>query len=422
MVVVAALGFACAAPASEDIPPVVPEGVDLDGKADGASDEVRRQGRRLFLYGDLADELYDILTDAGLTGLGRGSLSYRYGRYVACVTNGRASACELATRSTDGADGFAATIHGARFRSAASELFGALAVASGVLPASVGVVESGRFVCEKSAYSVWCGFGTATAAGLELVFDGLEPLGPDYVYEGWIITGDGPVTSGRFDAPDPGETLTFEIGDELRASATTFVLTIEPRFGDDPAPASTHMLAGRFEDGAAALTVDHPAALGTDFSAAAGGFILETPSTGGVADDYDQGVWFLDPSAGPGPSLELPELPEGWTYEGWVVTGDGPLSTGRFRSASNADDDGAGPTAGPDGSPPFPGQDFIAPPLSLIGLPVVVSVEPMPDDSPAPFAIKPLVGTAADAGRGGFQSLGNTGRDTLPTGSALLRD
>ena len=49
----------------------------------------------------------------------------------------------------------------------------------------------------------------------------------------------------------------------------------------------------------------------------------------------------------------------------------------------------------------MPGEDFFlnAPvgetfPLDVRGRMVVISVEPVPDDSPAPFAMKPLVGTA----------------------------
>ena len=57
------------------------------------------------------------------------------------------------------------------------------------------------------------------------------------------------------------------------------------------------------------------AALGDDFSAAAGSYILAAPSTPAVAaadDDYFRGIWFLDPTAGPAASLMLPTLPAGW--------------------------------------------------------------------------------------------------------------
>jgi len=51
------------------------------------------------------------------------------------------------------------------------------------------------------------------------------------------------------------------------------------------------------------------------------------------------------------------------------------------------------------GSPPFPGEDFVmnAPaglsfPTDLTGGLAVISIEPQPDNSPNPFALKPLVG------------------------------
>ena len=70
-----------------------------------------------------------------------------------------------------------------------------------------------------------------------------------------------------------------------RLSATAFVLTIEPAQDDDPAPSSVHVLGGNFvvDDAASAvaeLTVGHPAALGDDFSTAAGSYILAASSGG----------------------------------------------------------------------------------------------------------------------------------------------
>ncbi|MCP4251515.1 MAG: hypothetical protein GY778_31140 [bacterium] len=259
---------------------------------------------------------------------------------------------------------------------------------------------------------------------LQVAFEGLESLGDDFVYEGWIIVDDNPVSTGRFDvlADGTADPASFEIGTEDAAAATLFILTIEPAVGDDPAPADTHVLAGALEDGAADLTVGHAAALGDDFTGAEGTYILETPSTADVADDFDQGIWWLDPAAGPGPSLVLPELPAGWEYEGWVVGDDGPISTGRFGAPDTADSDGAGPTAGPDAAPPFPGQDYIDPALSLVGLTAVISVEPEPDDSPAPFAIKPLVDAdVEDLGAGVGQEMVNNAA-TAPTGTVVISD
>jgi hypothetical protein len=62
---------------------------------------------------------------------------------------------------------------------------------------------------------------------------------------------------------------------ESQLEATKYVLTIEPNPDSDPAPAATHVLAGDFADSAeAVLSVGDPAALGNDFTGAAGQFIL----------------------------------------------------------------------------------------------------------------------------------------------------
>ena len=256
---------------------------------------------------------------------------------------------------------------------------------------------------------------------LALTFDGLEPLGEGFVYEGWLIVDDNPVSTGRFHIVEGGlaDPAEFEMPAEQVDAATVFVLTIEPAVGDDPAPADTHVLGGDWDSGAA-LTVGHAAALGDDFATAAGPYILETPSTSDVAEDYAQGIWWLDPAAGPGASLVLPDLPAGWAYEGWVVGDDGPVSTGRFTSTDGADADGVGPTSGPDDGPPFPGQDFIDPAVSIAGFAAVISVEPDPDDSPAPFALKPLVDTdIEDVGAGVLQDMASN-IETFPLGTATV--
>ena len=274
------------------------EGVSPDtlaapaGKADGTQVNVRAAGRYdlLTVRGDAASALFDVYDRAGgLSTLRRNGLEYRYGVYTICVSNGEAAACNLYSRAATLEEaGFLATIHGERFDSASSEVFGALARAQGDSPATLTEVESDGVVCAKSSVDVWCGFTDAQseAPTLELAFADLPALGDDYLYEGWLITADGPVTSGRFvvDADDDGD-HTFTIDQALANASVMFVLTIEPKFGDDPAPSDTHILAGAFEGGQAALTMQHAAALGTDFLNAEGGFILETPTSAAIAAD-----------------------------------------------------------------------------------------------------------------------------------------
>src|SRR5439155_16871676 len=99
------------------------------------------------------------------------------------------------------------------------------------------------------------------------------------------------------------------------------------------------------------LSAAQMAALANDFSSARGSFILAAPS-GPEGTPHRAGIWWLDPGAGSGPSLQLPALSAGWMYEGWVVGPDGPVSTGRFGAPSGTDSDAGGPAAGPGATPP----------------------------------------------------------------------
>ena len=187
----------------------------------------------------------------------------------------------------------------------------------------------------------------------------------------------------------------------------------------------------------ASLTVGHAAALADAFTStsATGEFIVATPTDGdqGASSTNEKsGVWFLNP-VGPAAGLTLATLPAGWTYEGWVVINSTPFSTGTFLSPTGADSNAASPTYSTGGGPPFPGEDFLinAPmgatfPVDLTtagtggGATVVISIEPSPDDSTAPFTLKPLVkqiptGTAV----GALVAMDNMA-SALPTGAATL--
>ena len=56
--------------------------------------------------------------------------------------------------------------------------------------------------------------------------------------------------------------------------------------------------------------------------------------------------------------------------------------------------------------------------MNLLGYAAVISVEPSPDNSPAPFTLKPLVDSdVIDVGAGVLQTMVNTAA-TFPTGTA----
>jgi hypothetical protein len=87
------------------------------------------------------------------------------------------------------------------------------------------------------------------------------------------------------------------------------------------------------------------------------------------------------------------------------------------------------PFSGPMAGPPFPGEDYLenAPtgltfPTDLAGGLAVISIEPEPDDSPAPYTLKPLMGPiAANAVDHETYSMPNMATATFPTGTAVIR-
>lgn len=232
---------------------------------------------------------------------------------------------------------------------------------------------------------------------LELNINGLENLGGNFAYEGWIVVDGNPKTTGTFTVDDKGQMsqTEFSLDAEDLQNASTFVLTIEPSPDNDPAPTDVHIIAGDFNSETASLTIDHGAALNTNFSDMAGDYVLATPTNGMMSDEHS-GIWFLDNSSGsPMASLELSPLPKGWIYEGWAVINGVPVSTGTFSAADMADN--AAPYSGNMAGPPFPGEDFLmnAPnglsfPTNLSGGMAVISVEPVPDNSSGPFLLKPM--------------------------------
>ncbi len=262
-----------------------------------------------------------------------------------------------------------------------------------------------------------------STASLNVKLANLEPLAGGYVYEGWLLNESGPVSAGRFNLEEGKSEISVEISAAALEGATSYVLTIEPPDDEDgPEPSSTHILAGSWDGKSSELTIADPKALGDDFANAAGQFILGVPTASAEQEvAYSQGIWFLDPEEKVS-SLSLPELPEGWVYEGWVAGDDGPISTGRFVDPAGVDDDGGGPAAGDNDAPPFPGQDFVDPATDLLAsdMVAVISIEPQPDDSPAPFAFKPLIGELADAGAEVLQDLEFT--DKVPSGSISLAE
>lgn len=236
---------------------------------------------------------------------------------------------------------------------------------------------------------------TPITSVLTINLEGLEELGDDFVYEGWLIVNGDAVSTGTFSSVVFPQSYTVNTVDlEL---ASNFVLTIEPAVDSDPAPAATKILSGAFSGNSASVSSTEFVG---DFSDSWGKYILATPTD---TDDTNEesGIWFLDNSdaAATVAGFGLPTLAEGWKYEGWVVLNGTPVSTGTFTSVASADDNAAtSPYKGSDNNGPgFPGEDYVTGsaagvdfPTDLKGATIVVSVEPYPDNSTAPFTLKPL--------------------------------
>ena len=255
-------------------------------------------------------------------------------------------------------------------------------------------------ICALGLFTISCNDNddAPTTADLTLNLTGLDELGDDFVYEGWLIVNGSPVSTGVFSSITFPQSFSVAINDlEL---ATKFVLSIEPAVDTDPKPAATKILVGDFSGNTANVSTG----IVGDFSNSTGAYILATPTDGPMTNE-NSGIWFLDLTSGPPVAgLELPELSDGWKYEGWVVIDGKPVTTGTFTNVSATDDDDpySGPMMlpapnGPNGF--FPGEDFLvdAPdglsfPTNIAGGTAVISVEPYPDNNPLPFTLKPLVG------------------------------
>ena len=239
-------------------------------------------------------------------------------------------------------------------------------------------------------------------------------------YEGWLIVGDEKISTGKF---ADGEELSFKFDTPIE-DVDKVVVTIEPSGDLDDVPSGVVVLAGDVTNKTAELTFP------VDLSDAAGSVILATPTNGSNSDETS-GIWFLE-LPGPTVGLDLPELPNGWVYEGWAVYEGTPLTSGRFTEVDEADDfDGY---SGPEAGPAFPGEDFLENAPDGVTFPidladgesaVVISVEPDIDGvdptGDGPAQAKPLL-VLIEEGQADHENI-ELDRDlgSLPSGSATLK-
>ena len=262
-------------------------------------------------------------------------------------------------------------------------------------------------------------------------FTNLPPLGVAVVYEAWVELHDDWVSVGKFIVRTDSSVVSADgfkrYGNVSHAAfekvkdgrdAAAILVTIEP--GADPSPLpSNHRLMYGVVGGQASrreATLSQGGVALPEMRFASGGFTLITP-TDDVNDpknntaNNESGLWFYkpaDPRCGSEAlpactTLNVPELPTGWKYEGWIedtaVTPAKYYAMGKFRAPFGRDEDAASTLTRGKGSlgPPFPGQDFVN---ATLDVPVLklnsgryrafISVELDPDNNPDPFFLKPL--------------------------------
>jgi hypothetical protein len=254
---------------------------------------------------------------------------------------------------------------------------------------------------------------------ITFTLNGVEDVSPAHL-EGWAIFGEEKVSTGKFDI---GDTLSFTLERDLRG-ADLFVITIEAEGDTDAEPSGIVLLSGPLVDGTADL------AFPVDFSDIAGTYILATPTDGADTNELS-GIWFLQLPGPPTAGLSLPDLNEGWVYEGWVVNSGTPLTSGRFSSAEGVDlFDGYSST---EPGPPFPGEDYLENEPAGLTFPIdlsdgaslaVISVEPDLEGSDptgdTPFAVKPLVGSIPLDAADHVNYNMDQNLESVPSGTATL--
>ena len=283
------------------------------------------------------------------------------------------------------------------------------------------------------AFAAFGARAQASEVDVNLTFDNLAPLATDH-YEGWLIVGGSPVSTGKFVVADGGglEDLqgnaisTFRVGNVDLDQTSTFVLSIEPEGDTDSVPAAVKPLAGDLNAARTSATLSPN--LGVSLAGIGGQYILATPSDGADTNE-NSGVWFLDRSGtSPVAGLTLPDLSgTDWVYEGWAVIEGVPVTTGTFDMPEGADE--SAPYSGTQSTPPFPGEDFLvnAPstvsfPTDLAGQTIVISIEPRgtADTDPGPFQFKPLVGSVPSGAVDHTEYDLTDQSDTLASGVATI--
>lgn len=208
-----------------------------------------------------------------------------------------------------------------------------------------------------------------------------------------------------------GQAMTFAPAKDVDINlAVDALVTIELEGDNDDEPGS-RLLGGDFSgsdtEANAFMTTAAEDVFDYDYRASAAAYLLTTPTTNDTTD-FKHGIWWITRGstiASGFDKLRTFADTSRWRYEGWILdrANNAAYSTGKFLSASLADFDRAGATAGAEGVDQngdgrgdgfaFPGQDFIReqgaiPALLTLdngGFEARITLEPNPDNASTPF-------------------------------------
>lgn len=273
------------------------------------------------------------------------------------------------------------------------------------------------FGCEKTELLS----PSSQVTNIELEMSGLNDLGDVFWYELWLTWQEGESnlskSLGVFRIDGQGQCLpnrfNVKLGDLQRAVA--FFITIEeddlpglrllentPGVIDTlSGPGPYKILAAKFITNKAHYSIGDEYLLNFDFASARGTYLLNAVSVEQTSPSAS-GIWFInkDEQGQLIAGLDLPDLPAGWSYQGWVVINSVSLSTGKFISNKGTDQTATYYNSA-QGGYPFPGEDFITNPpqglsfpLDLSGKEIYITLHPpLPENCPAPYSAKLFAAT-----------------------------
>jgi len=225
----------------------------------------------------------------------------------------------------------------------------------------------------------------------EVNFTGLPQLPDSLEYVSWIAGSEG-TSFYRLERFTPVNGAFSKVYTDVKAGAIVsmqyLVVTIERKGLHDTVltkPSDVPIIAGYLTGNEAAIKFSEDNSM-PKFDGIKGNYLLATPSDS-ASDNETAGIWFADKDstgkliAG----LELPVLPAGWYYQGWIEKNGQTLATGHFQDPAGADS--SAPYSNNIAVPySFPGEDFLLNPpegftfpMDLIDAVVYIKLQPKYD-------------------------------------------